>query len=69
MKYEVTIGIPVYNVENYIRETLESALNQSFESIEFLVLDDRGTDGSMAIVRELQTSHPRGCAIRVITQP
>lgn len=69
MIYEVTIGIPVYNVEKFIRETLESALAQSFESIEFLVLDDCGTDGSMAIVRELQSSHPRGCDIRVITQP
>lgn len=69
MAYEVTIGIPVYNVEKFIRETLKSALAQSFESIEFLVLDDCGTDSSMTIVRELQTSHPRGCDIRVITQP
>ena len=69
MAYEVTIGIPVYNVEKYISETLKSALAQSFESIEFLVLDDCGTDSSMTIVRELQTSHPRGCDIRVITQP
>ena len=35
MTYEVTIGIPVYNVEKYIRQTLDSALAQTFQSIEF----------------------------------
>ena len=37
MEYEVTIGIPVYQVEKYIRESLESALSQTFQSIEFLI--------------------------------
>lgn len=57
--YEVTIGIPVYNVEKYIRLAMDSALAQTFENIEFLVLDDCGTDGSMDIVREYQQTHPR----------
>ena len=52
MKYEVTIGIPVYNVEKYIRLALESSLAQTFDNIEFLVLDDCGTDSSIDIVRE-----------------
>ena len=60
MGYEVTIGIPVYNVEKYIRLTMDSALAQTFESIEFLVLDDCGSDSSMDIVREYQQTHPRG---------
>ena len=50
MAYQVTIGIPVYNAENYIRQAIESALAQTFESIEFLILDDCGTDSSMSIV-------------------
>ena len=33
MTYEVTIGIPVYNVEKYIRQTMDSALAQTFQSI------------------------------------
>ena len=69
MKYMVTIGIPVYNVEKYIRLTMDSALAQTFESIEFLVLDDCGIDGSMDIVREYQQTHPRGKDIRIIRQP
>lgn len=66
--YEVTIGIPVYNVEKYIRLTMDSALAQTFESIEFLILDDCGTDNTMNIVREYQNIHPRGKDIRIVRQ-
>jgi len=69
MSYEVTIGIPTYNVEKFIRLTMDSALAQTFQSIEFLVLDDCGTDGSIDIVREYQQNHPRGMDIRIIRQP
>ena len=69
MAYEVTIGIPVYNVEKYIRLTIDSALAQTFRDIEFLVLDDCGTDSSMDIVREYQNTHPRGKDIRIVRQP
>lgn len=67
--YDVTIGIPVYNVEKYIRLTMDSALAQTFPNIEFLVLDDCGQDGSMNIVREYQKTHPRGKDIRIVRQP
>ena len=67
--YEVTIGIPVYNVEKYIRQTMDSALSQTFEDIEFLVCDDCGTDTSISIVEDYQKTHPRGQDIRIIRQP
>lgn len=69
MAYEVTIGIPVYNVEKYISMTMSSALAQTFESIEILILDDCGTDRSMDIVREYHLTHPRGKDIRIVRQP
>ena len=69
MAYEVTIGIPVYNVEKHIRLTMDSALAQTFESIEFLVCDDCGTDSSINIIREYQEKHPRGKDIRIVRQP
>ena len=69
MAYEVTIGIPVYNVEKYIRLTMDSALAQTFESIEFLICDDCGTDSSIDIVKEHQRNHPRGKDIRIVHQP
>lgn len=69
MEYEVTIAIPVYNAQKYIRNTMDSALAQSFQSIEFLVLDDCGEDGSMDIIREYQQNHSRGKDIRIVKQP
>ena len=69
MEYDVTIGIPVYQVEKYIRESLESALSQTFPNIEFLICDDCGTDTSIAIVREYQKKHSRGKDIRIVRQP
>ena len=69
MEYEVTIGIPVYNVEKYIRESLDSALAQTYPNIEFLICDDCGSDSSIAIVEEYQNSHPRGKDIRIVQQP
>ena len=67
MKYDVTIGIPVYRSEAYIQQALESALVQSFPSIEFLIVDDAGNDESMEIVRDMQITHQRGKDIRIIT--
>ena len=66
--YEVTIGIPVFNVEKYIRLAMDSALSQSFESIEILICDDCGTDGSMDIIHEYQKTHTRGKDIHIIHQ-
>ena len=67
MKYEVTIGIPVYKSALYIRRALMSALNQTYPSIEFLIVDDCGKDGSVAIIREIADVHPRGKDIRIIS--
>ena len=69
MEYEVTIGIPVYNVGRNIRLAMDSALAQTFPSIEFLILDDCGTDDSIDIVRSYQQNHPRGKDIRIVRQP
>lgn len=62
----VTIGIPVYNVEPYIEKCLLSILNQTYQNLELIVVDDLGTDNSMQIVADIQNSHPNGNWIRVI---
>ena len=67
MKYDVTIGIPVYGAESYICKTMESALSQTYPSIEYLIVDDGGEDQSMSIIKELSTSHPRGKDIRILS--
>ena len=65
----VTIGIPVYNVEPYIEKCLLSVLNQTYQNLEILVVDDLGTDNSMEIVNEIQQSHPLGNCINIIRHP
>ena len=65
----VSIGIPVYNVEPYIEKCLLSVLNQIYQNLEILVVDDLGTDKSMDIVAELQQSHPLGNSIKIIRHP
>ena len=62
----VSIGIPVYNVEPYIEKCMLSVLNQSYQNIEILVVDDLGTDRSMQIVDGFRESHPRGDILRII---
>ena len=66
MSYEVTIGIPVYMAVDYIGKTMESALNQSYESIEYLIIDDCGKDGSIDIVEKIKSQHLRGKDIRIL---
>lgn len=66
MHYDVTIGIPVYQVENYIKRTMESVLSQTYPNIEFLVVDDGSTDRSLEIIKSLQSDHPRGSDINII---
>lgn len=69
-KYKVTVGMPVYGVEKYIRKCMLSVLNQTYKGdIEILAVDDLGPDKSIDIIKELQTSHPRGKSIRILTQP
>lgn len=67
MNYDVTIGIPVFEAEKYLSRSLESALAQSYPSIEFLLIDDGSRDGSMSVVWDLQKNHPRGSDIRIIS--
>ncbi|GHT59088.1 hypothetical protein AGMMS50239_04940 [Bacteroidia bacterium] len=62
----ITIGMPVYNAELYIKQCLLSVLNQTYPEIEILIIDDKGTDTSMDIVRSIKAEHPRGECIRII---
>lgn len=62
----ITIGMPVYNVEKYVERALLSALNQTYPNIEYIVVDDKGTDRSMEIVEQIKNAHPRGSAIKII---
>ena len=48
--FKVSVIVPVYNSEEYIASTLESIINQDFNSFELIVIDDGSTDGSLEII-------------------
>ena len=68
-KFQITVGMPVWGVEKYIRRSLLSVLEQDFDDMEILVVDDCGTDKSIDIVSDLANTHPKGHKIRILRQP
>lgn len=61
-----SVIIPVYNVEPYLRDCLDSVLNQSFADWEAVCVDDGSTDGSAAIAAEYAKKDNR---FKVVCQP
>jgi glycosyltransferase involved in cell wall biosynthesis len=55
---KVSILVPVYNRQNIIRETLDSAVNQTYENIEVVVVDNKSTDDTYQILLEYAAKHP-----------
>ena len=45
----ISIIVPIYNVEKYLKKCIESLINQSCKNIEILLIDDGSTDGSSEI--------------------
>lgn len=50
---KVSIIIPVYNSEQYIKNTLESVLNQTYQDFEIIVIDDCSNDSSKEIINKM----------------
>ena len=55
----ISVIIPVYNVEAYLRQCLDSVLSQSYSSLQVIVIDDGSTDGSGAICDEYAAGDSR----------
>jgi glycosyltransferase involved in cell wall biosynthesis len=51
MSRTVTIIIPTYNGEKFIQETIDSCLNQTFQNIDIMVIDDFSTDDTVSILK------------------
>ena len=48
----VSVIVPVYNVENYLRKCLDSLINQSYVNLEILLVNDGSTDASGELCEE-----------------
>ncbi len=62
----ISLIIPVYNVEKYLRKALTSVVNQSFKDVEVIIVNDGSTDESLNIIKEFEKSYNN---FIVINQP
>lgn len=62
---KVSVIIPVYNVEDYLRECLDSVCGQTLKEIEIICVDDGSTDGSLEILKEYAA---KDCRMTVMKQ-
>lgn len=49
---KISILVAVYNTEKYLRECLDSLINQTYKNLQIICIDDASTDGSLAILHE-----------------
>ena len=64
---EITVLMPVRNGERYIKESIDSVLNQTLTDFEFLIIDDGSTDRTVEIIqgyyRQKNTFSQKGASI------
>ncbi len=54
----VSVVCLCYNQKKYVREAIQSVLDQTYDRIELIVVDDASSDGSAEAIREILASHP-----------
>lgn len=67
---KVSVIVPVYNVAMYVEKCARSLFEQTLDDMEFLFIDDRGTDNSIDILRGVLADYPnRISQTRILTMP
>lgn len=61
---KVSVILPVYNVEEYLRQTLDCLVNQTLSDIEIICVDDGSTDSSYSILEEYAGKYPKIIAVK-----
>lgn len=48
----VSIVVPIYNVEEYLEQCLQSIINQTYSNLEIILVDDGSVDNSLSIIKK-----------------
>jgi len=56
---KISVIVPIYNVEKYLKECLDSIINQTFQDIEIILINDGSTDNSLQIMQEYAKNDSR----------
>jgi glycosyltransferase involved in cell wall biosynthesis len=62
----VSVIVPIYNVEEYLEETIKSIVNQTYHNIEIILVDDASTDNSLQIASQYAKVYQN---IKIVNQP
>lgn len=58
-KYKISIIIPCYNGGEYLKESLNSCLNQKYDNIEVIFVDNESTDDSLKVAQKFKVNYPK----------
>ena len=61
---QISVVMPVYNREQYLKESIESILSQNFTNFEFIIVDDQSTDSSWQIIQKYAAKDSRIVAVK-----
>ena len=56
---KLSVIIPVYNTEKYLKKCLESVIKQTYKNLEIIVINDGSTDNSNKIIEKYVTKYPQ----------
>ena len=56
---EISVIMPVFNASSFLRESIGSILNQTFSNFELIILNDKSTDNSLDIIKEIHSKDNR----------
>ena len=66
MMKEITVVMPVYKVEKYVSECLDSIINQTFDCFECIIIDDCSPDNSMCLIEEKLAGYKGNISFRIV---
>ena len=62
---KISVVVPVYNVEKYLKECIESILNQTLDDLEVICVNDGSTDNSLEILNDFAKQDKRVIVIKI----